>query len=133
MHHRATAMRGQADIHRPSPAAALEDDSDTEEALGALLAGGSPVPGGGQESAHANIAKLVKLMRRSVRLMERTRVRHRTHEDMNHQWKEVATRLDLALFVINCTIVVFTPVGLFGKYFVRHDLLATLNNTCGCG
>lgn len=79
-----------------------------------------------------NIEKILKLLKRSTRLLEKTRLKDKNIHIIYDDWKEVASRIDLILFIIASTVVICTPIGLFGKFLIRDETFKSHNITCGC-
>jgi hypothetical protein len=80
-----------------------------------------------------NMEMVIKLMKKTIRLIEKSKLKNNTMQLINDDWKEVASRVDLILFVIACSIVTLCPVFLFGKFFIQDNLIgAAVNKSCGC-
>lgn len=78
-----------------------------------------------------HMKKLFKLIKNCAKLMEKERMRIKHDERMFTEWKEVARRFDIFLFVISIAIVHITPIYLFGKFFILSSKQGP-TNSCGC-
>jgi hypothetical protein len=87
----------------------------------------------GDEIGVNNMEMVIKLMKKTIRLLEKGSLKKTTIQLITDDWKEVASRVDFVLFIIACTIVTMSPVFLFGKFFVQDSLLVSVvNKTCSC-
>lgn len=78
-----------------------------------------------------NLDKILKVLKRSTRLLEKKYQRDKYNLIVYDDWKEVASRLDLVLFLLASSIVIMTPVLLFGKFIIRDESFSSFNSTCG--
>ena len=86
-----------------------------------------------EDKKEDSLEMIIKLIKKSIRLIEKARIKSNNMQLINDDWKEVASRLDLIFFVIACSIVTATPVFLFGKFFLQNGLLEiATNRACGC-
>ena len=104
------------------------DDSDTEKDKRYDIRNETDTSNQLKES----LEKMLKLMKRVTRILERTLLREKNINAIYDDWKEVASRIDLVLFLIAGAIVIFTPIGLFGKFFTRDETFKNVNHTCEC-
>ena len=74
-----------------------------------------------------NLDKLLKIIRHSVKLIDKNYSRLKTSQIANDEWKLVASRLDFFLFIIATLVVFITPFLLFGKFMFKGDESAALN------
>jgi hypothetical protein len=82
-----------------------------------------------QLQLNSNIEKILKITKLSSELFERNYVKKVFKQIISDEWKYVAARFDLLLFIFAVFIVVGTPIMLFGKY-ARRDFYKDLS--CGC-
>lgn len=78
---------------------------------------------------------IVKLIKKAIRLIEKNKLRATTLHLINDEWKEVASRVDLMLFIVACSIITLSPIFLFGKFFVYEGMFytkAASSQACGC-
>ena len=68
-----------------------------------------------------SLEKLLKIIRHSVKLIDKNYLRLKTSQMASDEWKLVASRLDLFLFLIATLVVFITPFILFGKFMFRID------------
>lgn len=82
-----------------------------------------------------SLERIFKLIKRSVRLVDKNRIKNINYQNVYDEWKEVASRIDFILFCIASTVVIATPILLFGKFFIRDESFSTfaINRSCGCG
>ena len=81
-----------------------------------------------------NLDKLLKSIKRLLKTNEKNEKSHKFKDAIFEEWKEVARRLDLVMFVTTLLIVMTVPLFLFGKFAFRADSLSLVraNSTCNC-
>jgi hypothetical protein len=81
-----------------------------------------------------NMEYVIKLMKKAIRMIEKTKVKTKNMDLINDDWKEVASRVDLILFIIACSIVTLCPIFFFGKFFIRDHafFVNNVNKHCSC-
>lgn len=63
-----------------------------------------------------SLDKLLKILRHSVKLIDKNYLRLKSSQIANDEWKLVASRVDFFLFIIATIVVFLTPFVLFGKF-----------------
>lgn len=84
------------------------------------------------KSKESTLKRMVKIIKKSASLFEQDRLQSKNDEKIYIEWREVARRLDIILFIISILVVELTPIYLFGKYFLRMDNFHYFKNQCGC-
>ena len=81
-----------------------------------------------------NLDKLLRSIKRLLKINEKSEKNHKFRDAIFEEWKEVARRLDLVMFVTTLLIVMAVPLFLFGKFAFRADSLTLVqaNSTCNC-
>ena len=82
-----------------------------------------------QRQINANIEKMLKITKLIAELYERNYVKTSLKQIISDEWKYVAARFDLFLFLFALFIVIGTPILLFAKY-LKEDSYSDLK--CGC-
>lgn len=69
------------------------------------------------------LEKILKLIRHSVKIIEKNSDKMAHNQAIYEEWKEVATRVDFILFIMSATVVVTSPIILFGRFYVTDSWL----------
>ena len=81
-------------------------------------------------STNQLLEKILKLIKQSLRMLEKNREKVAMNQSVYDEWKEVATRVDFVLFIVSATVVFTSPIALFGRFYLRDKLPQSL--TCEC-
>jgi len=68
-----------------------------------------------------SLDKLLKIIRHSVKLIDKNYLKLKSSQIANDEWKLVASRIDFLLFIIATIVVFTTPFVLFGKFLFTVD------------
>lgn len=78
------------------------------------------------------IEKILKITKHANKILEKNYLRKRVKLAIIEEWKQVARRVDLILFILHSTIVIATPIFLFGKYILINEELNSKGRSCDC-
>jgi hypothetical protein len=81
-------------------------------------------------STNQLLEKIFKLIKQSLKMLEKNREKVALNQSVYDEWKEVATRVDFILFIVSATVVFTSPIALFGRFYLRDKLPQSL--TCEC-
>ena len=79
-----------------------------------------------------NLEKIFKIIKRSTKLLEKSKLKIKINQIIYDEWKEVASRIDIILFLVVSTTVLIAPIILFGKFFIYDETATDANRPCGC-
>jgi hypothetical protein len=82
----------------------------------------------------SDMHKIQKLLKYSIRKIDKNLLQKYQIQNQVDEWKEVARRIDFILCIISIIFVIALPVLLFGKYLIYPDkLVDATEGDCTCG
>lgn len=84
---------------------------------------------------HENLERMLRLIKKTVKLIDRNNTRLRNNQHIHDEWKEVASKLDFIFFIIASVFVILAPIILFGKLYFKNEVIdhSLSKDGCGCG
>lgn len=79
-----------------------------------------------------NLEKIFEIVSESFQLIQKDNLKLKKKKEILIEWKEVARRLDIILFIIATISITTTPILLFAKFYFRSDSHFNKHHQCGC-
>ena len=81
-----------------------------------------------------NLEKIFEIVSESFQLIQKDNYKLKKKKEILIEWKEVARRLDVILFIIATISITTTPILLFAKFYFRNEASQqySKHQSCGC-